>query len=147
MPSIAKKETGPLFPLPPLPGHWHSLGHAFIHQAKTRPHSPAISDSTGVEMTYHQTLVRAIVLANILHNDLGNSACVGVMLPPSAVGALVNIALTILVRIPVNLNYTVSKHVLICRYVSAVSSTSSPPARLLNGWYLRIIRLFFSSKH
>ena len=112
MPQTEAIENGPLFPLPPLPDHWHSLAHAFIHQAKTHPQAPAISDSTGVDLTYQQTFVRAIALANLLHKDLGSNACVGVLLPPSAAGALVNVALTILGRIPVNLNYTSAKGVL-----------------------------------
>lgn len=95
--------------LSPLPEHWESIGHAFVHQAKTQPHALAIMDSSGVCLTYHDTLLRAIALANILHNRLGKAVFVGVLLPPSAGAALVNIALTLLGKIPVNLNYTSSQ--------------------------------------
>jgi acyl-[acyl-carrier-protein]-phospholipid O-acyltransferase/long-chain-fatty-acid--[acyl-carrier-protein] ligase len=112
MPFAADREIEPLFPLPPLPDHWHSLGHAFIHQAKTRPQAQAISDSTGINLTYHQALVMVSALANLLDKDLGSAACVGILLPPSAAAALINVAITLLGRIPVNLNYTASKDVL-----------------------------------
>jgi hypothetical protein len=35
-------------------------------------------------------------LANLLDKDLGSSACVGILLPPSAAAALINIAVTLL---------------------------------------------------
>jgi acyl-[acyl-carrier-protein]-phospholipid O-acyltransferase/long-chain-fatty-acid--[acyl-carrier-protein] ligase len=93
-----------------LPEHWESLGHAFLHQARTQPHAIAIRDSSGISMTYHDTLLRSIALANILHKRLGKTELVGVLLPPSAGAALVNIALTLLGKVPVNLNYTSSQN-------------------------------------
>ncbi len=95
--------------LSPLPEHWYSLGHAFVHQARTQPHAMAVTDSSGMSFTYHQALLRSIALANILQKRLGPAQFVGVLLPPSAGAVLVNVALTLLGRVPVNLNYTSSQ--------------------------------------
>jgi acyl-[acyl-carrier-protein]-phospholipid O-acyltransferase/long-chain-fatty-acid--[acyl-carrier-protein] ligase len=97
-------------PLPPLPKHWLSLGHAFIHQVKTRPHALAMVDSTGINLTYQQTFERAVALANLIRDDIGAcSSNVGILMPPSCGAAIANLALTFLGRIPVNLNYMASK--------------------------------------
>lgn len=80
-----------------------------MHQAKTQPNAMAIYDSTGASLTYREVLVRSIGLANILSPVLGKEDMVGVLLPPSAGAALVNIALELLGKIPVNLNYTASQ--------------------------------------
>ncbi len=96
-------------PLSPLPEHWLSLGHAFIHQARSQSNAPCIADSTGLVLNYHEALLGSIALANILHEKIGLAEYVGVLLPPSVAAALVNIALTLLGKIPVNLNYTASQ--------------------------------------
>lgn len=95
--------------LSPLPAHWHSLAHAFVHQARSQPRSLALADSSGLSLTYHDTLLRSVALANILHKRLGSAERVGVLLPPSVGAVLVNLALTMLGKIPVNLNYTSSQ--------------------------------------
>jgi acyl-[acyl-carrier-protein]-phospholipid O-acyltransferase/long-chain-fatty-acid--[acyl-carrier-protein] ligase len=57
-------------------------------------------------------LERVIDLANLLHDELGDSRYIGIMLPPSAVSTITNIAVSIIGRIPVNLNHTESSGVL-----------------------------------
>lgn len=71
-----------------------------------QPHEPAIEDSTGMTFTYHKLLVSSLALANILSHRLGPCLYVGILLPPSAGAVLANIALTLIGKIPVNLNYT-----------------------------------------
>ena len=110
-----------------LPEHWESLAHAFVHQAKTHPNEIAIEDSTGISLTYHDALLSAIALANILHEKLGHEEYIGILLPPSAGAALVNIAITLLGKIPVNLNYTASQctfnsYVIQCKLEHIISS-------------------------
>jgi acyl-[acyl-carrier-protein]-phospholipid O-acyltransferase / long-chain-fatty-acid--[acyl-carrier-protein] ligase len=92
--------------LPQLPGHWTSLAHAFLYQAKTRPQAIAVVDSLGVTLTYKRLLVAAVALADELSTTLDDCACVGVVLPPSAGGAIANIALALLGKVTVNLNYS-----------------------------------------
>jgi acyl-[acyl-carrier-protein]-phospholipid O-acyltransferase/long-chain-fatty-acid--[acyl-carrier-protein] ligase len=67
---------------------------------------PAISDSTGAHLTYRETLIRSIACARLLGRNLGPEPYVGLLLPPLVPSAIANIALTMLGKIPVNLNYT-----------------------------------------
>lgn len=89
-----------------LPPHWGSLPKAFLHQARKQPHALAVCDSLGTKLTYHQLLLKSIALANILSKSLNKSLCVGIMLPPSAGAVIANLAVALLGKIPVNLNYT-----------------------------------------
>jgi acyl-[acyl-carrier-protein]-phospholipid O-acyltransferase / long-chain-fatty-acid--[acyl-carrier-protein] ligase len=98
-------------PLPALPSYWLSLGHAFVHQAKTKPQDPALSDTTGVSLNYRETLLKSVAVANLIEKEVGDEEYVGVLLPPSVGAALVNIALTLLGKVSVNLNYTSSQRV------------------------------------
>lgn len=89
-----------------LPKHWRSLPHAFLHQARMRPHALAVCDSLGSRLTYHQLLLQALTLANLLSKTLNHSRCVGILLPPSAGAVVANLALAFLGKVAVNLNYT-----------------------------------------
>lgn len=95
--------------LPPMPEHWLSLGHAFLHQARQQPDVVAVYDSFGVQMTYRETLERSIALAGLLRHELAGCRYVGILLPPSAAAVVTNLALTFLDKIVVNLNYTASQ--------------------------------------
>lgn len=110
--SVGAADVGPDHALPPLPAHWRSLARAFVHQARARPRQVAMVDSSGVSLTYGATFLRALALARALLRELGSEPCVGVMMPPTVPAAVVNIALTLLGRIPVNLNYTASQNLL-----------------------------------
>jgi acyl-[acyl-carrier-protein]-phospholipid O-acyltransferase/long-chain-fatty-acid--[acyl-carrier-protein] ligase len=90
---------------PSLPPHWQSLAHAFVHQARMQPRARALHDSTAVSLTYGQLLIRAIALANLLKHRLQEESAVGILLPPSAGAVLANLALSLLGKITVNLNY------------------------------------------
>lgn len=111
------RETDPISaapdtPLPPLPSHWRSLGRAFIHQARARWAGEAVLDSTGAKLTFGDTLIRALALGRALSRILGPEPFVGVLVPPSAPGAVTNIALTLRGKIPVNLNFTAGQAVI-----------------------------------
>jgi acyl-[acyl-carrier-protein]-phospholipid O-acyltransferase / long-chain-fatty-acid--[acyl-carrier-protein] ligase len=89
-----------------LPSHWKSLSAAFVHRARERANKVAIVDSTGASLTYSDTFLRAVALGRVLAREAGAARHVGVMVPPTAPGAIVNIALELWGKIPVNLNYT-----------------------------------------
>jgi acyl-[acyl-carrier-protein]-phospholipid O-acyltransferase/long-chain-fatty-acid--[acyl-carrier-protein] ligase len=100
---------GVLRPLSPLPTEWRSLLHAFVHQARRDPSRIAIRDSSGSVLTFGQTLMRASALARVLSRELGPEEYVGLMLPPMVPSAIANLALGLLGKIPVNLNYTTNQ--------------------------------------
>lgn len=90
-----------------LPAQWHSLAHAFLLQARSRPNQTAVADSTGACLTYRQLLVASIAVANELKHTVNNgSNTVGILLPPSVAATIANVSIVLLGKIPVNLNYT-----------------------------------------
>jgi acyl-[acyl-carrier-protein]-phospholipid O-acyltransferase/long-chain-fatty-acid--[acyl-carrier-protein] ligase len=84
------------------------LHRTFARRARRRPFKQAVADGLTPRMTYFKTLAASLVLARKLNRALAGEKMVGVLLPPSVGGALVNIALQWLSKIPVNLNYTAS---------------------------------------
>ena len=99
-------------PLPPLPDHWRSLPRAFLRTAREHWSEVGLVDSSGVELTYGSALTRSLALARALSRELGPEPYVGVMVPPSVPGAIINIALAFLGKIPVNLNYSANQAVI-----------------------------------
>lgn len=69
-----------------------------------------MADSTGMALTGRELLVRTLVVRRLLERAVlaGDERFVGVLVPPSVGGALVNAALPLLSRVAVNLNYTTS---------------------------------------
>lgn len=92
-----------------FPRSWRSLGAAFVDQARRSWGRPAIHDSTGASLTYGQTLTRALILGRVLARRIGPGGRVGLMVPPTAPAAIANLAITLLGRVPVNLNYSASQ--------------------------------------
>lgn len=86
-----------------------SLVSHFIKSARKNWSKKCITDSTGKCLNYGQTLISAIALAERIDKLAKPDAKVGILLPPSAGGALANLAITISGRVAVNLNYTASK--------------------------------------
>jgi acyl-[acyl-carrier-protein]-phospholipid O-acyltransferase/long-chain-fatty-acid--[acyl-carrier-protein] ligase len=78
----------------------------FIETAKRRWFSFCMADTTGVELSYGKTLIGAMLLARWLKRHCAQESMVGVILPASVGGALVNIALLLAGKVPVNLNFT-----------------------------------------
>ncbi|WP_435007287.1 AMP-binding protein [Tundrisphaera lichenicola] len=102
----------PDVPLPPLPTHWLSLQRAFVRTARENWSKIAMADSLGANLTFGSTLIRALALGRALGRELGPEQFVGVMIPPSAAGAVTNIALLLLGKVPINLNYSASQSVI-----------------------------------
>lgn len=73
-----------------------------------------LADSTGADVTGRQLLTRALVLRRLLRRELlaDDERFVGVLLPPSNGGVIVNAALAIDRRVAANLNYSTTSTVL-----------------------------------
>lgn len=99
-------EFVPDTPMSPLPRGWRSLPRAVLQQARRQGKAAAVADSTGASLSYGDLLLRALILARVLSRELDDTPYVGVLLPPSVPGVLVNLALAFLRKITVNLNYT-----------------------------------------
>jgi len=79
----------------------------FVRIAARRPFWPCMADSAGkTDLNYGKALAGAMLLARSLRPIVGDAPMVGVWLPPSVGGALTNIALAMLGKTAVNLNYT-----------------------------------------
>ena len=98
--------------LEPLPTGWTSLPRAFTRTARQTWSKVAMVDSLKVSLTYGEALTRAIALGRVLGRELGPGAYVGVMVPPSVAGVVANLALLLLGKIPINLNYSASQEVI-----------------------------------
>lgn len=98
-------------PPPPIDSH---LPRMLIEQCRRRGNRLKIADSTGVELTGHEVLMRTLALRRVLDREVlsDDEKYVGVLLPPSAPATVVNFALTLSKRVAVNLNYTVSSSIL-----------------------------------
>ena len=85
---------------------------AFVHAARKHPLRFAMADAQNEKVTFGSALVRAVFLARRLRKIWAGQKMVGLLLPPSVPGALVNHAALLLGKVPVNLNYTLSEEML-----------------------------------
>ena len=85
----------------------------FVRVAARHPFRACLVDSSakGQDLSYGKTLAGAICLANALRPLLGDDRMVGVWLPPGIGGALTNIAIALLGKTSVNLNYSATAEV------------------------------------
>ena len=90
----------------------HALWQSFIYTARRHPFRFAMADGQRPRLNYFQALAGALVLARRLRKLWQGQEMVGVLLPPSVPGALVNFAAMLMGKVPVNLNYTVSNETL-----------------------------------
>jgi acyl-[acyl-carrier-protein]-phospholipid O-acyltransferase / long-chain-fatty-acid--[acyl-carrier-protein] ligase len=79
----------------------------FIRTAKRRWSSLALADSTGRELNFGRALTGATLLARRFRRRLADERMVGILLPASVAGALVNMGLMLAGKVPVNLNFTI----------------------------------------
>jgi acyl-[acyl-carrier-protein]-phospholipid O-acyltransferase/long-chain-fatty-acid--[acyl-carrier-protein] ligase len=85
------------------------LHHEFIRQARRHPFRIALVDASTPEMSYIKALAGSVALARALRTRWEGQDTVGIMLPSSVAGALVNLAAALSGRISVNLNFTAGK--------------------------------------
>lgn len=103
------------------------LEEYLISSARQNWNRRAVADSSGKSLTYGRTLTGAVALAGKFEGKAGLSSHVGVLLPPSAGGVLTNLALMLMGKIPVNLNYTAAESSLLsaiaqCEITTIVTS-------------------------
>ncbi|MEQ1917624.1 MAG: MFS transporter [Elusimicrobiota bacterium] len=90
---------------PPLP-------LAFSRQAKSRPFALSMADSSGTRMSAISALTGSYLLGRSIAVIVAEGdEKIGVLLPPSAGAALVNVGLLLHGKVAINLNYTASKEV------------------------------------
>ncbi len=71
-----------------------------------------MDDSSGNRLTGSELLIRSLILRRLLHRVLDpDETNVGVLLPPSTAGAVVNVALALDRRVAVNLSYAASSQI------------------------------------
>ncbi|MCA9068312.1 MAG: AMP-binding protein [Planctomycetaceae bacterium] len=82
----------------------------FVRQCRQSWSLPKIADSSGVKLTGGRLLVASLALRQVLKREVvaADEPHVGVLLPPSVGGVLANTSLSLLGRVAVNLNYTLS---------------------------------------
>ncbi|MBM4299079.1 MAG: MFS transporter, partial [Deltaproteobacteria bacterium] len=80
----------------------------FIQTAKRRWRAFCMADTTGVELTFGRALIAALLFSRWVRKNCPESM-VGVLLPASAGGALVNVGIQAAGKVPVNLNFTAGK--------------------------------------
>jgi len=85
---------------------------AFVNTARNHPFRFAMADAQHARVTFGSALVRSVFLARRLRRIWSKQKMIGLLLPPSVPGALVNYAAMLLGKVPVNLNYTVSEETL-----------------------------------
>jgi acyl-[acyl-carrier-protein]-phospholipid O-acyltransferase/long-chain-fatty-acid--[acyl-carrier-protein] ligase len=84
-----------------------SLPYAFIKTARRHPFRMAMGDAEK-RLRFGTALMRAVFLSRRLEREWEGQEMVGILLPPSLAGALVNLAALLCGKVPVNLNYTLS---------------------------------------
>jgi acyl-[acyl-carrier-protein]-phospholipid O-acyltransferase/long-chain-fatty-acid--[acyl-carrier-protein] ligase len=83
---------------------------SFIDMAKRRFFYQYISDSLGFNLSYGSALAAAMAFSKKLSGTLKkDEKMVGVMMPTSCIATLLNFAVMMAGRVPVNLNYTAPK--------------------------------------
>jgi acyl-[acyl-carrier-protein]-phospholipid O-acyltransferase/long-chain-fatty-acid--[acyl-carrier-protein] ligase len=95
---------------------WHlrksdqeTLHRSVLKTWRRSPFAFAMADSSRPRVSALQALISTIVLARILKSRWEGQQHVGLLLPPSVPGALVNFAASLCGKTSVNLNYTVGR--------------------------------------
>jgi acyl-[acyl-carrier-protein]-phospholipid O-acyltransferase / long-chain-fatty-acid--[acyl-carrier-protein] ligase len=90
----------------------HTLPESFIYTAHRHPFRFAMADGQTPKLNYFAVLACTILLARRLRKHWQGQEMVGILMPPSIPGALVNLAAMLMGKVPVNLNYTASDQTL-----------------------------------
>jgi acyl-[acyl-carrier-protein]-phospholipid O-acyltransferase/long-chain-fatty-acid--[acyl-carrier-protein] ligase len=89
-----------------------TLDRALVRSARRYPWRFAAADGRVPKVRFDDLLTKTIFVARRLRPIWKDQEMVGIMLPPSVGGALVNYAATLLGCVPVNLNYTANNEVI-----------------------------------
>ncbi len=86
---------------------------SFIDSVKNQPFKFCMADSTGVKFNYLKTLTSVLLLKSKLfpkkRYPMETNEMIGVLLPSSCMGSIVNGAIMFAGKVPVNLNFTLSE--------------------------------------
>ncbi|HZU33612.1 MAG TPA: AMP-binding protein, partial [Candidatus Angelobacter sp.] len=90
----------------------HTLDRALIRTARRHPFRFCMADARFPKVSFLDMLLKLLFVTRRIRSHWENQEMVGVLLPPSAGGALVNFATALLGKVSVNLNYTASTETL-----------------------------------
>jgi acyl-[acyl-carrier-protein]-phospholipid O-acyltransferase/long-chain-fatty-acid--[acyl-carrier-protein] ligase len=108
-----------------------TIPRSFIETARHHPLRFAMADFRTEKLGFLSALAKTIFLARRLRPVWAGQKHVGVLLPPSIGGALVNLAAMFAGKVPVNLNYTASQPVVdSCAQQSGITATVTSRAFL-----------------
>lgn len=95
-------------------GKFQAPAAAFVKACKKKRFKSKIGDSTGQDETGGSLLTRALVLRRLLKKHIleTDETNVGVLIPPSVGGAIVNLSLALDKRVAINLNYSLSNELI-----------------------------------
>jgi acyl-[acyl-carrier-protein]-phospholipid O-acyltransferase/long-chain-fatty-acid--[acyl-carrier-protein] ligase len=85
-----------------------SLAQTFVKVTRQNWTRPCIADAGGKKLTYSETLIASMVLAKKYKPLLRHQQNIGILLPSGVAGVLANVAIGLLRKTAVNLNYTAS---------------------------------------
>jgi acyl-[acyl-carrier-protein]-phospholipid O-acyltransferase/long-chain-fatty-acid--[acyl-carrier-protein] ligase len=88
------------------------LQRGFIRMARRHPFRFAMADPQSPKVNFLKALTGAVLLGRRVKPRWAGQRMVGVLVPPSVPGALINFAALLAGKVPVNLNYTVSEETL-----------------------------------
>ena len=86
-----------------------TLQERLVRTCRENSDNEALADSSGAKLTFGEAFVKALFLTGRLRPIWEDQSKVGIIVPPSVGGALVNWATLLMGKIPVNLNYTLSQ--------------------------------------
>lgn len=92
-----------------LKSPYRSLAYQFIKSARKYRHRRCICDATGKHLSYGKTLITTLAIGEELDKLTGTEDKIGILLPPSVAGVLVNLAATVQGKVSVNLSYVTSE--------------------------------------
>lgn len=117
-----------------------TLFEAFLKQATRFPRQNVVADSSGRELTYRKLLTAVHMVGGKMRTHLPRKnqagVNVGILLPPSAVAVIANLALTGQGYVPINLNYTLSQETIdsICQKAEITHIITSSKMLEKLGW-------------
>ncbi len=87
------------------------IQYGWIERAKSNLFGRSIVDAMGADLNNGRMITAVLLFVKALRSVKGKN--VGVLLPSSSIGSIINMALLILGRRPVNLNYTLSSEAML----------------------------------
>ena len=81
----------------------------FVEMAKRHWSRFCMADTIGSELTYGKALIAGLLFCRWLRSRCADEKMIGVILPASVGGALINIATLLAGKVPVNLNFTAGR--------------------------------------